>query len=239
MQENKIKILCTVFLDQSLIDKAVELGISIDTLSFIETEAIADNNIKEVITDLSRHSAKVVFTSMNAVKAVTVYLKGIQPDWEIFCIGSITQKFIKENLGVNSIAGTADSAIALADTIIAKGNITEVFFFCGNQRRDELPQKLNEHNITVNEIEVYKTTATPHIIKKKYDGIIFSSPSTAHSFFSVNSINSKIILFAIGNTTANTIKTYTNNKIVISDSPAKEKLFSKTIKYFKNHPTHH
>jgi uroporphyrinogen-III synthase len=110
----------------------------------------------------------------------------------------------------------------------------EVIFFCGNKRRDELPVLLNQHDIEVNEIQVYETKTLKYKIEKDYDGILFFSPSAVESFFSVNKLNKQTVLFAIGNTTANEMKKFTSNKIVIADEPAKKNLVEKMIEYFSS-----
>jgi len=238
MQQNKINILSTRPLSKELIHAAAEKNIFIESISFIETEMIVDENLKEKIKNLSHHSLNIVFTSMNAVEAVTKYLNGIKPNWKIFCIGNTTKKLTEENFAKNSIARTADSASALANVIISEKNISSVVFFCGNQRRDELPEKLLHHNIEVKEMVVYKTIPSSHQITKDYDGIIFYSPSAVNSFFSVNKINQRTILFAIGNTTATEMKKFVPNKIIIANEPSKKLLAEQAINYFEIQPTH-
>ena len=115
---------------------------------------------------------------------------------------------IEKYFGSKLVAGTADSAKGLADIITKNSNSDEVVFFCGDHRRDELSAILREKNIEVNEIVAYKTTLVPHKIEKKYDGILFFSPSAVQSFFQKNKLDEETILFAIGNTTANEIKKY-------------------------------
>jgi uroporphyrinogen-III synthase len=61
---------------------------------------------------------------------------------------------------------------------------------------------------------------------------LFFSSSAVESFFSANYINNNLIFFAIGNTTANTIRQKTNNKVIISEQPGKEALVRKMITYF-------
>ena len=239
MQQNKIHILSTRPLEQTLIAKAAAKNISISTISFIETGTIVDTDLKENIINLLRQPLKVVFTSMNAVENVAKHSNDIKPDWEIFCIGSTTKKLVKESFGEATIAGTADSASTLADVIIAKKNISSVVFFCGKKRRDELPEKLLQHSIEVKEIEVYKTIASTHQIKNDYDAIIFYSPSAVQSFFSINKINHQTILFAIGNTTATEIKKYADNKIIIAQEPSKKLLAEQAINYFETNAFHH
>jgi uroporphyrinogen-III synthase len=176
---------------------------------------------------------------MNAVESVASHLNNTKPDWKIFCIGSATKKLVKEYFGENIIAGTAGSASSLADEIINQKNISSVVFFCGDKRRDELPEKLKQLGIEVNEIEVYKTFETKQQLSKDYDAILFYSPSAANSFFSVNKINDETILFAIGNTTAREIKKFAANKIIIADEPSKELLAEQAINYFQTNLTHY
>jgi uroporphyrinogen-III synthase len=239
MQQNKISILSTRPLQIELINNAAEKNIEIETISFIETKAIEDDYLKQRILHLSHHQLTIVFTSKNAVKAVLSKLSNKKPGWKIFCIGSTTKKLVNENFGENSILGTADSASGLADVIINQKNIVAVIFFCGDKRSDELPDKLAKHNIEINEIEVYKTVERPHLITKNYDAILFYSPSAVSSFFSINKINEQTILFAIGNTTANEIKKYSDNKSIISKESQKELLAEQAINYFETNPIHH
>ncbi len=237
MQKNKIiSILSTRPLEQSLIDKALKQNITLDTLPFIETETIINDETGKKITALLHQPLIVVFTSMHAVDAVAGFIQGKQHNWKIFCIGQVTQKLVKENFGQDTVAGVADSAIALAGSIIAHGNISSVVFFCGDRRRDELPDRLPQNGITVDELAVYKTHATPQLIKKQYDGILFFSPSAAHSFFSVNSLTDQPILFAIGPTTADAIKTYARNTVIIAESPGKHLLIQQALDYFQANP---
>ena len=232
MQQNEINVLCTRPLPSSLVEEAAANGIAIDELSFIETESILSVEVQQEIELASTEIATVVFTSMNAVDAVTIFLDGHQPDWSIYSIGTATGKLIKAYFGEERMTGTANDAASLAELIAEDRFTDEVIFFCGDQRRDELPEILRQNDIEVNEIVVYQTIATPHKIEKDYFGILFFSPSAVQSFFSKNKIASRTILFAIGNTTANEIRKYTTNKIIISDEPGKENLVQKMIEYF-------
>ena len=232
MQQSKISILSTRPLDHSLIEEAKQSGIEVDALSFIETEPIQSTAVQQEIANALLQSSAVVFTSMNAVEAVADVLHEQQPDWTIYCIGNTTKQLVKKYFGEKSIAGTANSAAELAGLIADKRYDDEVIFFCGDQRRDELPDILRSNNIHVNETVVYQTIAAPHKIEKTYHGILFFSPSTVESFFSNNKVVDQTILFAIGNTTATEIKKYTNNKIIIGEEPGKEKLLRQMIEYF-------
>jgi len=232
MQQNKIFILSTRPIDAPLINEAKHQNIEIDILSFIETVPIRSIEVQQEIENALLKSSAVVFTSMNAVEAVANELDGHQPDWRIYSIGNTTRQLVKKYFGEKAIAGTAESAAELAELIVEEDNSDDIFFFCGEQRRDELPDILRSNDIDVNEIVVYQTIQVKHKIEKTYHGILFFSPSAVQSFFSNNKISDQTILFAIGNTTATEIKKYTNNKIITGDEPGKENLVTEMIRYY-------
>jgi uroporphyrinogen-III synthase len=232
MQQNKIFILSTRPIDDPLINEAKHQNIEIDILSFIETVPIRSIEVQQKLKMHLLKSSAVVFTSMNAVEAVANELDGHQPDWRIYSIGNTTRQLVKKYFGEEAIAGTAESAAELAELIVEEDNSDDIFFFCGEQRRDELPDILRSNDIDVNEIVVYQTIQVKHKIEKTYHGILFFSPSAVQSFFSNNKISDKTILFAIGNTTATEIKKYTNNKIITGDEPSKENLVMEMIRYY-------
>ncbi len=233
MKDKNIRILSTRLLDETLVNKALDKDILIDSISFIETKNLGDNFVSEKIKALASQTVTVVFTSMNGAEAVIdILCKTIlQPLWKIYCIGAATQSSIRDYFVSATIAGTGKNATELSETII-NDNAKEVVFFCGNQRRDELPEQLQKNSIRVEEIVVYETNETPVKVDKEYNGVMFFSPSAVKSFFSVNSIPADTVLFSIGNTTAQEIKKKCNNKIVISNFPAKEKLAEEAIAYF-------
>jgi uroporphyrinogen-III synthase len=230
--QNNIDILCTRPLDNKWVKEAKAAGIAIDTLSFIETSSIQTIEVQQEIEQALLLSATIVFTSMNAVEAVAEWQQEQQPDWNIYCIGTATNTLVEQYFGAASIAGTAASAAELAELIVEDRSTDNVIFFCGDQRREELPSILEQNNIDVNEIVVYQTTAVPHKISKLYHGVLFFSPSAVESFFSINKLPAQTILFAIGKTTATTIKKFSNNTTIISDAPGKENLVQKMMEYF-------
>lgn len=232
MPQNNIHILSTRPLSKSLVQEANAAGISIDELSFIETEPIQSVEVQQEIEQAYLQSATVVFTSMNAVTAVLAQQDYQQPDWVIYCMGNTTKKLLQESFGEHSVAGTANNAAELAERIAEESDTDEVIFFCGEQRRDELPAILRKQNIDVQEIVVYETIHTAHKISKQYQAVLFYSPSAVHSFFSVNKVPAQTILFAIGTTTANAVQQYCNNTIVIGKAPGKEELVRQAMEFF-------
>lgn len=229
MQKTKRHILSTRPLPQALVEEAAAQNIVIDEMSFIETKSIIDAVVGERIAELFQKPITAVFTSMNAVTAVSELFQKPIP-WNVYSIGNTTANLITKLFQL-PIVGTANDAEMLADVII-KDNIKEVYFFCGTIRRDVLPQKLRAANISVEEVFVYKTTETPQVVNSFYDAILFYSPSAVESFFSANKIEATTLLFAIGNTTAEKIKQHSGNTLIVSARTGKEDLIKETIAYF-------
>jgi uroporphyrinogen-III synthase len=231
---NKPVILITAEVEGSLIQQMKSTGFIVDIIPFIHTEITGTRKIQEQIEHVLQLDAAVVFTSNNAVEAVSASIQNKKPNWKVYCIGNTTKTLIEQLFGEASIAAIANDATSLSEKIVADKTISEIFFFCGDKRRNELPALLKENSISVNEIEVYTTTILQHAIEKDYDGILFFSPSAVDGFFETNKVNEKTILFAIGNTTANELKKFSQNIIVVSDKPGKQNLIEKAVSFFED-----
>jgi len=221
MSDFRIHLLCTGGLSSELIDEASSKGILIDAYSFIETEPVSQPRLRELL----KRQLIAVFTSKNAVKAMGN--EGGR-DWKIFCIGeTAVQRF-----GEGAIIGKAQSARELAEEIIRTQEGREIYFFCGDRRRDELPSLLRKEGFTIHEVTVYRTIATPHKLTGDYDGVAFFSPSAVDSFFSANGVASGTPLFAIGETTAESIRMRCVNPVIVCQRPGKDHLIRSMIDYF-------
>ncbi|HEX7692123.1 MAG TPA: uroporphyrinogen-III synthase [Sediminibacterium sp.] len=232
MPDTKAYILATRQLDSSWTEKAREKGIVLDMVSFIKTESILSIEVQQEIEQAATQYATVVFTSAAAVEAVTELLEGAVPEWSIYCIGYHTREKVQAYFGAEKLGGTATTASALADDILAHADTDEVIFFAGNKRRNELPDKLRANGMEVNEITVYQTALTPQEITRKYDGILFFSPSTVESFYIKNKMPETTIAFAIGSSTAETISRHFPNKIIVSNTPVKNSVVQLALDHF-------
>lgn len=230
MGVSRVNILSTRPIGKTLIDEAASHNIIIDEISFIDTVEKIDDNTTKKIKELSNKNITAVFTSMNAVTAIGEHVAANVP-WKIFCTGNTTKDLLVNIFGEKNIAETADNALELAEKIVAANIVSKVYFFCGDLRRDELPEKLKANDIEVEEIMVYNTVFTSQRISKNYDGILFFSPSAVESFFLKNDAgNSKF--FAIGKTTAESVKAFTDQPVITAASPGKKKLVEEAIRYF-------
>ncbi|HEY4154120.1 MAG TPA: uroporphyrinogen-III synthase, partial [Puia sp.] len=159
----------------------------IEEVPFIKIILNTDENTRGQILSYSRQSLAAVFTSANAVRAVTAALDDI-PDWDIYCVGNETRKQVACFFGSTRILGAAGNAEGLAERIVPQEGEKKIVFFCGDQRRNVLPDKLNEKGIEWQELVVYQTRHTPVRLTKNYDAILFFSPTAVASFFSINMV---------------------------------------------------
>lgn len=231
MQQTGKNVLCARPIEQPLIAKAAEKGVHIQVLPFIEIRKIETPEFKKQLSLLSYKKINAVFTSNNAVEGVVKNLDN-KPAWKISCIGGVTKESVVKHFGEESLEVTGRNASALARRMVETGNIKEVYFFCGDQRLDDLPETLRANNISVQEVIAYQTLQTPHEVEEDFDGIMFFSPTAVNSFFSVNTVRTNVVLFSIGKTTTATIQTYCNNHIVTSEWPGQENLVDKVLEYF-------
>ena len=229
--QNNIQILSTKKISNSLVSLAEKNHICIDQLNFIKTEDAVSTETRERILELSKQNVAVIFTSSKAVEAVVKFISA-KTSWKIFCIEPVTKRSVESFFENEQISGAATNAEALADKIISDKSVKKVVFFCGNKRRNTLPEKLTNNGIGVEELVVYNTVEKPQLVSKSYDGILFFSPSGVRSFFSINKIKKSTALFAIGNTTAEEIKLFAEAKTIVAEIPDQEEIIYDAIKYF-------
>ena len=166
-----------------------------------------------------------VITSKNTAKAI------LKKDLKIencFCVGEKTASFLRENN--YNITEIVDYGANLAQIIVGKYPKENFTFFCGNERRDELPTTLKKNSVNFDEIEVYKTSLNPKQFVREFEGILFYSPSGVKSFVSKNKLD-KSIAFCIGSTTTSEAKKHTSN-IVTANKPSIENVIVQAAKYF-------
>lgn len=231
MQDRNIHILCTKKIDDQLIATAATTGISIDVASFIHANAIDPHLLTSKLTRFSGERTTVIFTSANAVQAVSA--TGIDTsNWELFCIGGATKRSVQQAFPYATIRAIADDGASLGTAILQAGIRENLVYCCGNKRRDELPSVLGNKGIRLEEVVCYETHLAPRHVDRLYDGILFFSPSAVESYLSANGIMPAQTLFCIGKTTAAALQPW-ENKVVIADSPEPKNLIEKMIGHYK------
>jgi uroporphyrinogen-III synthase len=229
-----IKILSTKELHPSLTASAENNGISIEQRAFISIHPIeTEQKRKEIHKWIMSDKKFFVFTSVNAVhsvKAANLEMPMHISGRIIFTIAGKTSQEAAKLFPQDRIV-VADNAAALAATVLLY-KVKEVIFFCGDKRRDELPDLLERQQVIVHEVIVYETQEEPGQVQDHYDAVLFFSPSGVSSFFSANELKPAVTCFAIGNTTADTIRDFTVNGIIVADQPTQASIIDAVKKHF-------
>ncbi len=234
----EFQLLSTKELDPGVQDRLVQAGFKITIKTFISIKPVTGVEIKNKIKHALQFSSNLIFTSSNAVEIFKNFfnereLITTQQSFNIFCISGKTLQAIK-SLEKNEIKEVvyADNAALLAEKILIK-DVADCSFFSGNIRKDELPVKLKEAGIKMNEVVLYNTVENANEIAGNFDGVLFFSPSAVKSFFSVNKLKSACVCFAIGNTTATAISDHCKN-IIVAKQPAQSAMAENIIEHFFN-----
>ena len=232
------KILSTRILSPSLKTEVPDY-IDISEIEMIQVKPIdTEEKLSEIEHWLTKN-LPLIFTSSNAAEIIIHLLKQRHIELStrtIYCLSGKTQQVLKQHFSKHNII-SAKNASQLAEKII-DDQIKEIVFYCGDIRRNELPDALQKNQVSIHEVIVYNTIETLTKIEGSWDGILFFSPSGVQSFFAANKIQSSTICFAIGATTANTISEYSKNKIIQCKTPDPSNMISDVADFFKTRLEH-
>jgi len=234
MHKKPAYILSTRSLGEEAKNLVAATAIILDEIDFIQVSLLPPSawlsNFKEHIPQESL----LVITSQHSVKALKAYAADLIPEGQHFaCVGEQTKQLTKANFPNAKILYCTANADDLASEIISADKPMNIIYCCGNIRRENLPAMLKHHGLNYIELIVYKTQLTPHTPNDKYDGILWFSPSAVLSFFSTNTVNTDVVMFAIGDTTEKALADSCFNKIITATEPNKIKLLQTAITYFK------
>ncbi len=198
--------------------KAASVGLHLLVEPMIQV-AINETALPEIFRMAASDVSEAwVFTSKNAVKGFLKLKDDLNySDKKFFAVGHKTAEGLKE-AGIEVSIPENETAVALAEFILAQ-KIKSVLFWCGNLRKEELPELLKQHHVAVTELTVYHTGLYPRRITATYDAVMFLSASAVESFFSVNELPKGAPVFAIGDTTAHALKEYTASKVFTPEKP--------------------
>lgn len=221
---NNTRILSTKILLPNQKQFLLNANFSVVEADFITTKTLSINK-SSVINEA------LIFTSQNAVNTVLDFdnLSELK-NKKVFCVGIKTKALLESNgFTVEAYTGYAEDLAEIISLVYSDLSYT---FFCGNLRRDILPEMLKENGITFNEIKVYETILTPQKINSKFDGIVFYSPSGVESYTKENKITDETC-FCIGHTTAKALEHYTQN-IIVANQPSVENVIIQCINNFSH-----
>ena len=220
--QNQIRIVAT----KKLSERQKQQLLSANFLVFDEDFISIQNKDFEIETI----NDYLIFTSQNAVESV-LRNKSIAEinSKKCFCVGEKTIALLEQN--DFEVIAHSDYASELASIICNQYSKNNFTFFCGNIRRDVLPDALKLAEIILDEVEVYETILTSHKIDLTPNGILFFSPSGVESYLQDNKIEDENC-FCIGNTTAEALKYVTPNRI-IANQPTIESVVMKCIENYR------
>jgi uroporphyrinogen-III synthase len=233
MPDRRYTILSTASIPFERIPRIPD-SVDLRVIPFIEIVPREEESLKKQIDRLATEQTAVVFTSAHAVRWVTKLLNK-KPDWKIYCIRYETRRALAEWIGEKYELKTADNARALSDQIVADG-IRDAVFFCGDQRMEILPDHLKKNGVRLNEFIVYDTKLSPVFIENSPDAILFFSPTAVKSFFSMNRLPPSTTIFAMGQTTAASLKKYTDSPLILSPEADKTFVINMALEYAGTHP---
>ena len=216
----------TRILSTKKLSKALKMKFSDAEIELVEKNFIQTKSFSFETPQLNDY---LVFTSKQAVKSVLKSdVKNVH-SISCLCVGSKTRNFLeKKGFTVIESADYAEDLIQIIDSKYKSNSFT---FFCGNIRKNTIPNYFQQNKIAYNETIVYETKLKPRQIKEPFDGVLFFSPSGVNSFLEKNSLENRIC-FCIGTTTAKALENRTKN-IVIASQPTVENVITEVIKFYK------
>ncbi len=160
----------------------------------------------------------VIITSKNGVESLlNSFVKQELNFKNIYCVGRRTKKLIEQKIG--KVTHSEKNAEKLAEYLSSNIKGQEVTYFCSDLRLDTLPEVLTKNEITVNEVEAYKTMFSPVNVRDNFSGVLFYSPSTVESYLQDNQPNK--IAFCIGESTAKEARKHFEN-VQVANLPTVE-----------------
>lgn len=203
-----------------------------DTNSILfEYDAI---HIEYIDFEAPENIQNAIFTSKNAAQAL-IYSKNkerLNTIENCYCVGKSTKLFLEEN--GQKVAKTTKYASELADFIINHHKNEAFYFFCGNLRRDDIPERLKNAKIECFEIKTYKTELNSIKFDQYFDYILFFSPSGVQSFMAKNNFGDATAI-CIGETTASEAIKFTN-AVHLANETSIDSVVEKVVSVIKNKP---
>lgn len=229
------KVLLTADFEESyMINVASNFSnITVEQIPFIKTSIKkAEDDTREALNDNSFDCW--IFTSKNAVKSLQSYPSYSKPKY-IACVGSKTRALLEE-LDFDISFYSENGSLELAKDLAASKQLKKALFLAGDQHLSVINNKLSAAGKTLVTCIVYENKACNVDIQlDTYDGILFCSPSAVLSFhqkYKVNHIQKP--LFAIGNTTAESIRKLGVENVLLASEANLHSLIKKASEHFKN-----
>ena len=212
----EFRLLSTKCLSVEQQNRLIQTGVSYSCWDFIKSNP---TNFKA-----NPENKSLIFSSQNAVKSVFNQFRFSGNN--CYCVGEKTQKLLEEN--GQKVVKMTQKASVLADFILKNTKNEPFLFFTGNQRMPTIEAAFAREKRSLEVVETYTSRAQPKAMGN-YDAVLFYSPSGVESYLQNNSL-ANITSFAIGETTAQILKKYTDN-IITATQPTIEHLIAAVRKY--------
>ena len=245
--KNRIFISTKALSDNTFLkDKLCKIGAHLIEMPLIEIkENILNSTENSFLKNIANYNY-IFFTSKNGITHFFNHINKakikIPNTMKFCCIGKKTE-LILNKYGYNSFfTSTSSNSISFGnDFIKSTKNRTNILLSLGNLANNFLLEKLvDNHN--VDRINVYKTIPPSVIdnniknciLNKKYDLIIFTSPSAVNNFSRmVDKIKNHDII-SIGQTTDNEIVKHGHKSIIVSAESSEEGILESIVKKYRN-----
>ncbi|MEX2569240.1 MAG: uroporphyrinogen-III synthase [Cyclobacteriaceae bacterium] len=168
---------------------AEKYKIKIDFRPFIQVEPVSIKDFRKQKIEILKHTG-IIFTSRNAIDhffGICQELKIEMPaDMKYFCISEQTAHYLQKYIVIRKrklFVGTRTASDLFE--YFKKHKNEKYLFPCSDIRKDEIPEFLNQNNISFTEAIIYHTVAADLSDLKdiKYDILAFFSPSGIKSLF--------------------------------------------------------
>jgi uroporphyrinogen-III synthase len=181
----------------------------------------------------------VAFTSPRAAAAVVDRLAGRRTRLQgqitpmVWAGGPVTAAALGDVLGQVRTPSEADAATLGAAEALARAMLDArvggpVLFPCGDNRRDELPERLRSHGITVDEVVCYRSVlaseSAAHAAATRGTVLVVASPTVADLLVRACPPNARPDLLAVGPTTAASARASGWSPAAVASKPSVEAL---------------
>jgi uroporphyrinogen-III synthase len=212
--------------------------LSTKKLSFPQQQLVEHSGVGLVHYDILRiknlevnlvpkHIPNVIITSKNAIPALLEWKQHIK---NVFCVGDVTAERLIFHGFLPQIV--ASDSITLAKKIMSGHAHKPFIYFCGEQRRDELPQIFADNNITLNELIVYESEIVEKSFDRIFAAVLFYSPRGVYAFAKANKHQPQCAI-CIGETTAAAARELFP-KVVVANKQTVENVLTTAIKLLRD-----
>ncbi len=204
-------------------------GIRVDDVDVVDISYRLEDALVDII---NRESAPFVFTSKNGVKGILNLEEKADVELrskECYCIAPVTRDFAL--LSGFRPKGEGKDSLELADCIAEQGE-TKVLHSTAVHRREELYKRLGERSIEIEPLITYEKSVLD-LDFEKTNMLMFFSPSQVDGYLKKTEIHPECMVFCIGETTANYLKTKGHEQIIVSKKSSEKSMVDAVLRYCK------